>query len=467
MPAPVGAGDEARVGLRIAYIAAGAGGMYCGACARDIALVRALMDARQDVQILPLYTPMKRDDDNPLPETSIYFGGINVYLQQATWLFKNTPSFLDRLFDLPFLLNWAGQFSVSTRPAELGPLTVSMLAGREGHQRKELHRLTQYLHHHGHPDVVVLTNSLLSGIAPEISRRVHVPVACMLQGEDRFISAIPEPYRTRAWRLMRRNAQGIELFIAPHPGYAAHMAHYLDVPPERIRVVRAGIDPEPYRADPARGRSAFRIGYLSAITPSKGLDILVEALRVLAQDKNRRVQVSVAGRPLNQAYWKDIQRFVQVEGLGDRFEYVGELEFREKLAFLHRCSIFCLPTRIGETRGMAVLEAMASGLPVVVPHIGIFPDMIARTQGGLTFTPDNVPALVEQIIRLQDDPQLANNMGYAALAGVEREYSAATQAQEIIRAFRTLLPDSVDPPPPPAAHRHPEDVLTDGISEAI
>src|SRR6185295_3246530 len=122
--------------MRIAYITAGAAGMYCGSCMRDNTLVAALREAGHDALLIPTYTPI-RTDEQDVSQHRVFFGGINVYLQQKSGLFRHTPWFLDRLLDLPRLLRWVSRFAVKTRPADLGELTISMLLGEKGKQKKE------------------------------------------------------------------------------------------------------------------------------------------------------------------------------------------------------------------------------------------------------------------------------------------------------------------------------------------
>ena len=73
--------------MRITYITAGAGGMYCGACIRDNALAAELMSQGHQVELLPLYTPTLTDEPN-VSQDAVFFGGINVYLQQHFSLFR-------------------------------------------------------------------------------------------------------------------------------------------------------------------------------------------------------------------------------------------------------------------------------------------------------------------------------------------------------------------------------------------
>src|SRR5436309_14671783 len=114
--------------MRIAFITAGAAGMYCGSCMRDNTLVTALRALGHDALLIPTYTPVRTDEPN-VSQRRVFFGGINVYLQQKSALFRHTPWTLDRLLDAPRLLRWVSRFAVKTRAEELGELTVSMLKG--------------------------------------------------------------------------------------------------------------------------------------------------------------------------------------------------------------------------------------------------------------------------------------------------------------------------------------------------
>src|SRR5258708_7686284 len=117
--------------LSICILAAGAGGMYCGSCLRDNALAAALKRLGHDVTLIPLYTPLRIDGANvAIPET--FYGGVNVYLQHATRLFRHTPRMIDWIFDRPWLLNLAGRMGSQTSPAQLADLTLSILHAEEG-----------------------------------------------------------------------------------------------------------------------------------------------------------------------------------------------------------------------------------------------------------------------------------------------------------------------------------------------
>src|SRR5262245_3602119 len=100
--------------MRIAYITAGAAGMYCGSCMRDNTLVAALGKAGHDALLVPTYTPVRTDEED-VSQSRIFFGGINVYLEQKFWLFRHTPRLLDKLLNFRWLLRLVSPLAARTQ----------------------------------------------------------------------------------------------------------------------------------------------------------------------------------------------------------------------------------------------------------------------------------------------------------------------------------------------------------------
>src|SRR5579863_9451527 len=138
--------------MRIAYITAGAAGMFCGSCMHDNTLVSALIAEGHDALLIPTYTPI-RTDEADVSQKRVFFGGINVFLQQKLAIFRHTPWFLDRFLDFPRLLRWVSRFAVKTAAEELGELTLSMLKGEHGFQRKEIAKLVHFLESDVRPEI--------------------------------------------------------------------------------------------------------------------------------------------------------------------------------------------------------------------------------------------------------------------------------------------------------------------------
>ena len=125
--------------MRLLYLTAGAADMYCGSCLRDNALAAALTARKHDVVLMPVYTPTTTDEPN-VSSSRVFFGGISVYLQQHFALFRHSPAFLDRLWDSVPLLKLASKRQIKIDPTFLGEMTVSMLRGADGHQKKEVEK---------------------------------------------------------------------------------------------------------------------------------------------------------------------------------------------------------------------------------------------------------------------------------------------------------------------------------------
>ena len=151
--------------MNIVQITAGAGGMFCGICFRDNAVVAALRKMGHQVLMVPLYLPLTLDEEDQSAGTPIFFSGVNVYLEQKSAFFRNAPKWLHNLLASRKLLDWAGSKAAKTRPEDLGDLTLSMLRGEEGNQARELNELVGWLKRQPNPDVICLSNALLAGMA--------------------------------------------------------------------------------------------------------------------------------------------------------------------------------------------------------------------------------------------------------------------------------------------------------------
>ena len=192
--------------MNIVQITPGAGGMYCGNCFRDNALVAALRRQGHQVLLVPLYLPMTLDEEDQSHGTPIFFSGINVYLEQKSSLFRRAPEWIHRLLGSPALLRWAAGKAARTRPEELGELTISMLRGEAGNQARELSELIGWLNRHPHPDVICLSNALLVGLTRRLKQELRSPVVCMLQGEDYFLDSLPQAQRDPTWKILAERA---------------------------------------------------------------------------------------------------------------------------------------------------------------------------------------------------------------------------------------------------------------------
>ncbi len=428
--------------------------MYCGSCMRDNTLVSALQRLGHEALLIPTYTPISTDEPD-VSQPQVFFGGINVYLEQKFWLFRHTPRFLDRLLNSRKLLRWASRFAARTRYSELGDLTVSMLQGLLGRQRKEVERLVTWLRETARPQIVVLTNALLSGILPALHSNLAVPTFVTLQGDDIFLDALPETDRQLCIELIRRNCDGA-LFICTSRYYADFMSVYLGLPRDRMHVVYPGLNlaghgrvkPPETGPDPQP-----TIGYFARICPEKGFHNLVTAfIRLRSQAGAPRARLKASGwlGENQRAFFETQLRALRDAHLAADFEYVPCPTLADKVRFLQSLDVLSVPTVYREPKGLYVLEAWANGVPVVQPRHGSFVELVESTGGGLLVTPGDPDDLATGLRRMLEDHELRRQCGRAGETVVRQRFTAEVMARETLALLSRYVGDTTGNHVPPS-----------------
>ncbi len=425
--------------MRITSITAGASGMYCGSCIRDNALAAALTRRGHDVTLLPLYTPTRTDEEN-VSGKRVFFSGISVYLEEYVSLFRWTPWLLDRLWESPWLLKLVSG-RMKTDPGQLGGLTVSMLEGTHGHQRKEFDKLVHWLRDQPRPDVIDISNSMLIGIAEPLRQALGCPVNCTLQGENIFLSGLPEPYRSRAVALIRRQVAHVDSFVAVSDYYAGCMSRYLEIPGAKLHVVPLGVDVDRFRPRPAPAGGPLTLGYLGRIAPEKGIHRLCDAFAALrGRGDLAGCRVELAGwlGPEHAGYWRSVERANADRGLAGDVRYRGELALDDKVAFLQALDLFVVPAEYDDPKGLSLIEAMACGVPVVAPRRGTYTELVERTGGGVLVEPEDAAALERALAALAADPDRRADLGRRAAEGVREHYSTDEMTTRALDVYARL-----------------------------
>ena len=429
--------------MKVAYVTAGAAGMYCGTCIHDNMVATVLKKHGHSVSLIPTYTPTRTDEAN-VSMNRVFFGGVNVYLQQKLSIFRHTPWTFDKLLDRPALLNGLARFSGTTDARDLGQLTISMLQAEHGYQKKELAKLVKWLTEENKPDIVYLTNSMLVGFTREIKKALDVPVICALQGEDIFLQDLIEPYKAEALTLLRERAVDPDGFVAPCHYYAQFMADaYLNVPVDKIDVVPLGLNMDGHGVPAQKPEPPpFIIGYLARICPEKGLHILVDAFHTVAEAMGpNNVQLHVAGYlgKKDEPYLEELVNQIQASGLSESFVHHGEVTRTQKIDFLNRLHVFSVPTVYRESKGLSIIEALANGVPVVQPHHGTFPEMITATEGGILVEPESAKALAVGIMELLNDAEQRGHLGETGKMNVHQKFNDTAIAEQLLKVFEKYI----------------------------
>jgi len=426
--------------MRIAYLMPGAGGsFYCENCLRDAALIRAISKLGHDPLMVPLYLPLKIDEPTSIPAAPVFFGGINVYLQQKSGLWRRLPRWLTRWLDAPWLLRWAAKRAGMTRARDLADTTLSMLRGEHGHQARELDRLTQWLAAEEKPDLVSLSNCLLIGAARAIRERLGVPVVCALQDEDIFLDPLPEPQRTQAYDAIAERARHVDSFIAVSHYYAGLMRERLRLAPEKVHVVHNGISVEGY--EPAGEPSdPPAIGFLERLCHEKGVDFLAEAFLTL-RPRFGGLKLRLAGgwTTADEPFLGGVRKRLSAAGAAAEVEFLPNLQRAERQAFLRTLSVLSVPSRHPEAFGMYVVEALAAAVPVVLPRKGAFPELVEATGGGILYDGDGPEPLAAALGELLADPARTRELGARGREAVRRDFCVEETARKTLEVYGALV----------------------------
>jgi glycosyltransferase involved in cell wall biosynthesis len=451
--------------VNLIQITPGAGGMYCGNCLRDNALVAELRRRGHHAVLLPMYLPLNLDERDESAGSPIFFGGINVYLEQRFPIFRHAPGWLRHRLASPALLRWATGRAAKTRPEEVGELTVSMLRGEEGNQARELTELIGWLKNQSPPDWVCLSNALLIGLTRRLKRDLGTRVVCQLGGEDGFLDSLPAASRDVAWHTLAERARDVDLFVAPSRYFADLMSRRLNLSGDQVHVVPNGINLDGFASEPALAATATSdlwplasglrpqasdlrhpesglrpaappvLGYFARMCHEKGLDTLVEAYLLLRQrDRVKGLKLHVGGSlgPSDEPFVNALRARMQTAGRSGDVEFHPNLERQAKLAFLRSLTVFSVPALYGEAFGLYLIEAIAAGVPVVQPRHAAFPEIVEATGGGVLCEPGDPGALAAAIEALLLDPAKACALGKAGRKAVAQEYSIGRMAERML-----------------------------------
>ncbi len=431
--------------MKVVQITPGAGGMYCGNCFRDNALVTALRRQGHESLMVPLYLPMTLDEIPAQADTPTFFGGLNVFFDQKFSWYRRAPAWFRRIFDAPALLKMAAGKAAKTRATDVGELTVSMLEGENGNQARDLEELVSWLKAHSQPDAIFLSNALLIGFARRLKAALGTRVICFLQSEESFLDSIPEPWKTRAWETLAERANDVDGWIAPSRYFAGRMSERLGLSSRRMAVVPNGISLEGYNSLPSRPApkpgDPLSLGFFARMCPDKGLDTVVDAyieLRRRNRIPNLRLRIGGGCGPGDEPFVAEQREKLRAAGILAEVSFHPNLSRQQKIEFLFSCDVLSVPSRMSESFGLYVIESLAAGTPLVQPEVATFPELISDTGGGLLCGPNNAGALVEALEPMLQDPERLRNLGSRGRQSVNARYTDDTMAQGVLNALKTL-----------------------------
>jgi glycosyltransferase involved in cell wall biosynthesis len=424
--------------MRVVYLTAGAGGMYCGSCLRDNALAAALVRQGRDVLLWPVYSPI-RTDEVDVSADSVVFGGVNVYLQHRWGIARRIPRWISRWLDHPTLLRWAMRGAGSTDPALAAKMMTTLLHGESGPHAGEVASLIEQLRAVD-AQLVHLPNAFFVGLARAIKSELGIPVVCTLTGEDVLLDKLNEASRAKVLDLMRARAGDVDAYFSVSSYYTNYAIDAYGIDSKSIRQVPLGISSFIDDASWTRLDHTFTIGYLARICPEKGLHHLIDAFELLMKD-GRDCRLEIAGYlgRGDQPYFAALKRRVEAAPWRDRVRFHGEIDRTAKHRLLRSLDVLSVPTTYREPKGLYILEAMSQGVPVVQPSHGSFPELIESTGGGLLVEPNDAESLADGLRTMMDDATLRQSLGAAGRDAIAARHTDEHMARIAWEHFEDIV----------------------------
>jgi glycosyltransferase involved in cell wall biosynthesis len=404
-------------------------------------MIKELRKQGHEVVMVPMYLPILLDNEDLSGDVPVFFGGINVYLQQNVGLFRKTPRWFDKFFDSKWLLAMTAKKAGSTKADGLGSMTLSMLEGENGKQAKELERLVSWLEEQEKPDLVHISNALLAGMAESVKKRLGVPVVCTLQDEDDWIDALDKPFDELCWNAISEKAGFIDAFIAVSEYFANSMCSRINVSQEKMNIVPVGADYSGFIESSLPDNPPV-IGYMARMSESMGLDKLVDTFIELKKDlRFSSVRLRICGGEIGDdiAFTERLKRKLVGVGLIKDVDFVVSFDRASRIDFLSSLTLLSVPTPKGTAFGTYVIEALGAGVPVVEPDMGAYRELINGTGGGVLYDPNDEDGLLDALMDMLSDKDRLAKKGRDGKKAVMEKYSVEVVAPRLSDLYKRLV----------------------------
>jgi phosphatidyl-myo-inositol alpha-mannosyltransferase len=188
---------------------------------------------------------------------------------------------------------------------------------------------------------------------------------------------------------------------------------------------------EPLPGFPGTGGTLGFLGRMDE--PRKGLDILLAGFVLLAAERPD-LRLLIAGRGDPGEVMAQVPAALQ-----PRVVLLGEVSDADRVRMLHSVDVFCAPNTGGESFGYVLVEAMASGAPIVASDIDAFRQVLRGGEAGDLFEVGSAAGLAAAAARLLDDPARRATLAAAATAAV-RQFDWSVIARDVLRVYQAVAP---------------------------
>ncbi|MBP8958962.1 MAG: glycosyltransferase family 4 protein [Bacteroidales bacterium] len=428
--------------MKIVYLVTSSGGsFYCTNCYRDMLFLKAIKKySNADAETVSLYLPPEKIYVENGFGTDVFFGAVSLYIREKIPALEKMPTFLEKIFDSPPMLNIAAKSASSTRTNGLEEMTLGMIDSSSRKHIRELENLVKYLQESVKPDIIHLSNSLIIGLAKQIKDYLDVKIVCSLQNEDDWINEMKEPYQSKAWEMIGKESVNVDAFISPSKYFSDFIVSKTNINRDKIKIVPIGIESETVFPGTEKVIKPA-IGFLSRVSYNNGFDKLVDAfIKIRKSGDFENLNLHICG-----GYTGDDKPFIKKQikkingsGYKNSVRIFQEFQGKGKREFLESVCLISVPVRKPDAYGLYVLEANAAGVPVVQPSTGSFPEILEATEGGILYEPDTVEYLTENILNLLRNSDILKELGLRGKKNVLTKLSTEQMAKALMEVYTNL-----------------------------
>jgi glycosyltransferase involved in cell wall biosynthesis len=289
--------------------------------------------------------------------------------------------------------------------------------------------------------VIHLSNALLIGLAKRIREKLKVIVVCSLQDEDVWVNAMDDLFRERTWKLMSERARDIDAFFSVSEFYAQRMKTLMNIPDNKLYTRHICVDPEDYSYVNSVGKVPV-IGFISRMSRENGLQILIDAFILLKQEedmKSTKLMITGGSTGDDDKFIQEIRDKIKNAGIQHDVIFQKDFEDEARHDFFRKVSVISVPVIEGEAFGMYLIESMASGVPVVQPALGAFPEIVSLAGGGIIYEKNTPEELSVNLLKLLRDPDQLKRLSEDGRKGVEQHFNIHSQASGMMNLYAEII----------------------------
>lgn len=329
----------------------------------------------------------------------------------------------------------------------------------------ELHR---WVHAHGADYQLIHSNYWHSGwVGNHLQRAWLIPQVHVSHSLGLVRAAAGNgPFPATRVREERRILQGSSAVVATSPQEKEITRQEYGVPPQRVRVIPCGVDPDRF-APRERAGDRHKLGllqeklvlFVGRLEPHKGLDVLLQALALVKASRmansSERVVLWVAGGEANgasargdHAYRQHLQRLIQGLQLAEDVRFLGPVNHEELPVYYGAADVCAIPS-FYESFGLVAIEAMACGCPVVASRVGGLRYTVEDGRVGFTVPPNSPADLAHALQRILIDTQLRHRLSQEAAAKVAHHFTWPQIARRMAALYEEVILWKTPPKPLP------------------